>query len=74
MNKIVSNYADEVNQIDWNRARYDDDYAIAEIAQAIAKRDERTRNLFEYVRENQKQILNDEIGKIQKRRNLFGED
>ena len=68
MHKIVSDYADEINQIDWDRARYDDDYVITEIAQAIAKRDASTCNLFEHVRENQEQILNDEIRKIQKRR------
>ena len=64
ISKIVSDYARDISEIDWNIAKYDDDYLIAEMSQAIESRDCRTRELFEFVRENEKSILLVEIKKI----------
>ena len=64
MSRIVSDYARDVFEIDWNVAKYNDDYLVEEMSLAIERRDCRTRELFEFVRENEKLILSVEIRKI----------
>ena len=60
MSEIVRDYAREIAEIDWYVAKYDQNYLVAEISKAVEKRDCRTRELFEFVREYEKSILKNE--------------